>query len=208
MKHSFPIAAALVASAQAALDFDNLPNIDLAQFEESTFTNVIDHFNYLDNRTYEQRYWMSNQYWDGQGPIFLYICGEYRCTVPDTRLYPFMVGSQYNAQFLVLEHRYYGDSQPFEDWSIDNLQYLNSEQALADLAYFLAKINTNNVEVMVVGGSYPGAMSAWFRAMYPHIAAGSWASSAVVNPIVDFQQYDKQSYTSTVKSGDWCPEMI
>ena len=93
MKFSASIAVALIASVQATLDFDNLPDIDLSQFTESTFSNVIDHFNYLDNRTYEQRYWMSNQYWDGQGPIFIYICGEYRCTVPDTRLYPFMVGS-------------------------------------------------------------------------------------------------------------------
>mmetsp|Transcript_32688 Transcript_32688/g.43127 ORF Transcript_32688/g.43127 Transcript_32688/m.43127 type:complete len:231 (+) Transcript_32688:442-1134(+) len=69
-------------------------------------------------------------------------------------------------------------------------------------------MNKNNVEVVVVGGSYPGAMSAWFRSRYPHIAAASWASSAVVQPIVDFQQYDKQSYTSTVKSGKWCPDLI
>jgi len=98
---------------------------------------LVDHFNYLDGRTYEQRYWLSNQYWDGKGPIFLYICGEYRCTVPDTRLFPFMVGSQYNAQFLVLEHRFYGDSQPFDDWSMDSLRYLNSEQGLADLSVFI-----------------------------------------------------------------------
>ena len=61
---------------------------------------------------------------------------------------------------------------------------------------------------MVIGGSYPGAMSAWFRSRYPHLAVASWASSAVVQPIVDFQQYDKQTYTSTKKSGDWCPQMI
>jgi len=119
-----------------------------------------------------------------------------------------MVGSQYNAQFVVLEHRFYGDSQPFDDWSLDNLSYLNSEQGLADLAYFLGEFNTNNVEVMVVGGSYPGAMSAWFRSRYPHLAVGSWASSAVVQPIVDFQQYDGQTYTSTLKSGAWCPAAI
>lgn len=119
-----------------------------------------------------------------------------------------MVGSQYNAQFLVLEHRFYGDSQPFDDWSLDSLQYLNSEQGLADLAYFIENINTNNVETLVVGGSYPGAVSAWFRSRYPHLAVGSWASSAVVQPIVDFQQYDEQTYTSTLKSGDWCPTTI
>jgi len=52
-------------------------------------------------------------------------------------------------------------------------------------------INKNNVEVVVVGGSYPGAMSAWFRSRYPHLTVASWASSAVVQPIIDFQQYDK-----------------
>ena len=83
----------MAAVSSATLDFENLPNIDLDQFTEHKFTNFVTHMNELDSRTYEQRYWKSDQYWDGQGPIFLYICGEYRCTVPDTRLYPFMVGS-------------------------------------------------------------------------------------------------------------------
>ena len=177
---SFAVSAALAAIAMATLDFNDLPDIDLSQFEESTFENYIDHFNMLDSRTYKQRYWKSDQYWDGKGPIFLYICGEYRCTVPDTRLYPFMVGSQYNAQFMVLEHRYYGDSQPFDDWALDNMVYLSSEQGMADLARFIGSMNPNNVEVVVVGGSYPGALSAWFRSRYPHLTVASWASSAVV----------------------------
>ena len=63
-------------------------------------------------------------------------------------------------------------------------------------------------EILVIGGSYPGAMSAWFRERYPHIAIGSWSSSGVVQPIVDFWQFDEQIYQSTVKSGEWCPEMI
>ena len=204
---SFAVVAVMAAVSQA-LDFDNLPDIDLTQFEEKRFSNLVTHFNYLDERTYEQRYWVSNQYWDGKGPIFIYICGEYRCTVPDTRLFPFMVGTDYNAQFMVLEHRFYGDSQPFDDWSLESLRYLNSEESLADLAYFLEKINVNNVDTLVIGGSYPGAMSAWFRSRYPHLAVASWASSAVVQPIVDFQQYDEQSYTSTLKSGEFCPTMI
>ena len=51
-------------------------------------------------------------------------------------------------------------------------------------------------------------MSAWFRERYPHIAIGSWASSGVVQPIVDYWRYDEQTYTSTAKSGEWCPRMI
>ena len=123
----FAVVALMAAVSHALLDFDNLPEIDVSQFKESTFANLVDHVNFLDDRTYEQRYWVSDQYWDGAGPIFLYICGEYRCSVPDTRLYPFMVGAQYNAQFMVLEHRFYGDSQPFDDWSLDSLKYLSSE---------------------------------------------------------------------------------
>lgn len=36
----------------------------------------------------------------------------------------------------------------------------------------------------------------------------SWASSGVVQPIVDFWQFDEQVYTSSIKSGALCPAMI
>ena len=65
--------------------------------------------------------------------------------------------------------------------------YLSSEQALADLAYFISKMgNTAQYRTseknkwITVGGSYPGALSAWFRYKYPHLTIGSLASSAVV----------------------------
>lgn len=63
-------------------------------------------------------------------------------------------------------------------------------------------------ETIVIGGSYPGAMSAWFRSRYPHLAMASWSSSGVVQPITDFWHFDEQVYTSSVKSGDFCPKAI
>jgi len=88
----------------------------------------VNHYNYLDTRTYKQRYWVNDKYWDQEsGPVFLYICGEYACSVPAARLYPFMVGAENNALLMVLEHRYYGESQPLDDWSVDNLRYLSAE---------------------------------------------------------------------------------
>ena len=208
-------AAAVVAIASAEIaDFDqdyygnDLPDINVDHFEERWFENWVDHYNAQDDRTFKQRWWVNDDYWTGDGPLFLYICGEYRCSVPDTRLYPFMIGATYGARLLVLEHRFYGDSQPFDDWSLDSLQYLSSQQALSDMAVFFASINEKGNDVLVIGGSYPGAMSAWFRERYPHITIGSWASSGVVQPIIDYWQYDEQVYTSTLKSGEWCPKII
>ena len=169
----------------------DLPQVNVDSFVEKTFDNFVDHFNAQDDRTYKQRYWVDDDFYTGEGPVFVYICGEYRCTVPETRLYPFMIGATYGARFLVVEHRFYGDSQPFDDWSLDSLQYLSSQQGLADLAYLLGSLNKADNEVLVIGGSYPGAMSAWFRERYPHIAVGAWSSSGVVQPIVDYWQYDE-----------------
>jgi hypothetical protein len=73
---------------------------------------------------------------------------------------------------------------------------LNSEQALRDLAHFIEVIKqeqkfriTNNPWISV-GGSYPGALSAWFRYKYPHLVIGALASSAVVHAIEDFKDFD------------------
>jgi len=55
---------------------------------------------------------------------------------------------------------------------------------------------------VTVGGSYPGALSAWFRYKYPHLTIGSIASSAVVQVIENYQDFDYQMYISAMKSGD------
>lgn len=85
-------------------------------------------------------------------------------------MYPFMVGADNNALLVTLEHRFYGASQPFPDWKTRNLEYLTSEQALADTAYFIDQKNFEFLhsigrkpEWIVIGGSYPGALSAWFK---------------------------------------------
>ena len=61
--------------------------------------------------------------------------------------------------------------------SDNSLQYLSSEQALADLAAFRQAMQikfdlTGANKWISFGGSYPGALSAWFRLKYPHLVAG------------------------------------
>ena len=40
------------------------------------------------------------------------------------------------------------------------------------------------------------------------MAVASWASSGVVQPIIDYWKYDEQIYTSSVRSGEECPAVI
>jgi hypothetical protein len=91
---------------------------------------------------------------------------------------------------------------------------LNSEQALRDLAHFIEvmkkekKFGIGNNPWISVGGSYPGALSAWFRYKYPHLVIGSIASSAVVLAVEDFDQFDEQIYWSSQKSSSGCSDAL
>jgi hypothetical protein len=114
---------------------------------------------------------------------------------------------------LSLEHRYYGKSLPFGDQSftLPNLKHLTAENALNDLAYFITQITEKNAyninknqKWITIGGSYPGALSAWFRSKFPHLTVGAIASSAVILAVENFRDFDEQIYLSTQKSGNFC----
>lgn len=66
--------------------------------------------------------------------------------------------------------------------SVDNLAYLSSEQALADLATFTEamkeKLDLKTNKWIAVGGSYPGSLAAWYRLKYPHLVDVAVAISA------------------------------
>ncbi|EAR93700.2 serine carboxypeptidase S28 family protein (macronuclear) [Tetrahymena thermophila SB210] len=180
---------------------------------------LTDHFNITNNRTWSQRYWVLDQYYNPQnGSVLLYICGEYTCPgIPEERQFPILLAQKFSSLVLVLEHRFYGNSMPFGDQSMKqhNLYLLNVDQALADLAYFITYVKDhhlhgvqNHIPWLTIGGSYPGAMSAWFRYKYPHLTVGALASSAVVNAILDYYQMDQQVILSALRSGEKCAQSI
>ena len=82
------------------------------------------------------------------------------------------IAQQQKGATIVLEHRYYGTSNPFPDLSVKSLKYHTIQQAIDDLDYFAnnvklampggdkVKPNVNN-PWMLVGGSYSGALTGW-----------------------------------------------
>jgi hypothetical protein len=182
------------------------------------FDQVVDHYDYTNTTLWKQRYWVVDKFYNKTvGPVFLFICGEYTCPgIPAARKWIILLAQKTQGLILVLEHRFYGESMPFGQQSLnfDKLKYLTTEQALKDLAYFIMTVQAKHSHGVdknpwiTVGGSYPGAMAAWFRYKYPHLTIGSIASSAIVKAIEDFKDFDEQIYLSASKSSSHCVDSI
>lgn len=186
--------------------------------QQYEFDQIVDHSNYQVTNYYKQRYWVVNDYFVPRvGPVYIFLCGEWICTgIDEYRQWILTLAQKTLGLVIVLEHRFYGESLPFgkESFKIENMKLLTSEQSLSDIAYFIKQMNTNKMygisknPWVTVGGSYPGALSAWFRYKYPHLTIGSIASSAVVQVIENYQDFDYQMYLSAMKSGDYCQKAI
>ena len=146
--------------------------------------------------TFKQRYYFDTSAWDSSlaTPIMVYIGGEGPLG-GTAGGHPAEVAKQLNAIQFALEHRYYGDSFPSTLMDTVTLQTLTVDTALEDLAVFIRAMKSSwqlTGKVIVIGGSYPGALSSWFRQKYPDVADISWSSSGVVNAVYNFTAFDQQ----------------
>lgn len=159
------------------------------KYQTKTFETLLDHFNFVDNRTFSLRYLINETYsQDEKSPILFYTGNE-----GDIELFAENTGFMWKAaidlgaSLVFAEHRYYGKSLPFGNDSYkdpQHLGYLTSEQALADFADLLQTINPEAKRpVIAFGGSYGGMLAAYIRIKYPHLVTGALASSA---PVLQF----------------------
>ncbi|MBN9227047.1 S28 family serine protease, partial [Legionella steelei] len=130
------------------------------------FKQLIDH-NDPAAGTFSQRYYIDESYGaTDDSPVFFYICGEAACTKRALNGAIRNYAQKFHAKLVALEHRYYGESLPFNSLSTQNLRFLTTEAALDDLAYFQRHFKNEknwNGKWVAFGGSYPGSLSAYYR---------------------------------------------
>ncbi|CAG7921513.1 unnamed protein product [Penicillium olsonii] len=168
---------------------------------------------------YLNRYWASEEFYKPGGPVFVYDVGE----ASAAEVGPKMLGNsssflgqmlqEFNGIGIVWEHRYYGDSLPYNvsnETLPEHFQYLTNRQALADIPVFAANFTRKNLDValtpdatpwVMVGGSYAGMRSAFTRNEYPETIFAAFASSAPVEARLDMSVYFDQVYDGMVANG-------
>ncbi|KAF2764574.1 serine carboxypeptidase [Teratosphaeria nubilosa] len=179
-------------------DWQNVPTSG-----NSTFKQLIDHNN-PDLGTFDQFYYYDSSNWAGPGsPVIMFTPGEvaasgYQSYLTSSRTTG-VLAEKIGAAAIVLEHRYWGTSSPYDDLTTENMKYLTLDQAIHDLTYFAnnaklpwathASANAKDVPWVLMGGSYSGALSAWTESVAPGTYWAYHASSAPVEAISDYWGY-------------------
>ena len=163
------------------------PHASTTNCSVSWHTQPLDHFSYLETRTFQQRVFTYDKHWrrpqagTSAGPILFYCGNE-----ASVDLYVNATGwmweraEAFGALLVWAEHRYYGKTQPFGTASGANastLRWLTLEQALADYATLIHALKVErgapaSTKVIALGGSYGGMLAAWLRM---HFTIGAMA---------------------------------
>ena len=193
---------AIARMIQAKLEARNLVTIPTGQKpdQSGTYDETLDHFTPKDQRTFKQRYAIFYGFAPADttnAPVIYYQCGEGNCLDDGEKAVPSAIAyyaQNLGAVVVILEHRYYGKSQPFATMTGDDLQYLTYEQALEDFAefeqYAIEQFSLNGKWIFA-GGSYSGALSPYFRLKHPDLVVGSLSSSGVVKTELNYEDYDR-----------------
>lgn len=176
-----------------------------AKITAQTVILQVDHFNNTDSRTFKNRYWMNSTHYEKGGPVFFFDGGESGLSDRQAAgplsgenlvFAPLELARRFKGIAITWEHRFFGESMPFEydeesGLALDGYEaykYLTNEQALEDAVYFarnlqlegLGDLSSNSTPWIWMGGSYPGARAAIVRQRNPDVFYASWSSSGPV----------------------------
>ncbi|QRV75298.1 Serine carboxypeptidase S28 [Ceratobasidium sp. AG-Ba] len=160
------------------------------------FDQLIDHHN-PSLGTFKQRYYFTYEFYQAGGPIILNTPGESNMEgysgYLTNRTLPGQIAQESNGAVVFLEHRFFGQSNPYPNLNDTSLKYLSVDQAIEDLDYFANNVHlpmpggdqvpASKAPWILIGGSYPGALTSWTMVAKPGLFWAGYASSAVVQAI-------------------------
>ncbi|EIW61562.1 peptidase S28 [Trametes versicolor FP-101664 SS1] len=166
------------------------------------FDQLIDHTN-PSLGTFKQRFWTTAEWFEKGGPVVLFTPGEANAQPYSGYLTNRTINGQIAQELggvtIVLEHRYYGLSNPFPDLSVKSLKFHTIQQAIDDLEYFAKTVDLpmaggdalkpGQAPWILIGGSYSGALTSFTVVNKPNLFQAAYASSAVVESITDYWGY-------------------
>ncbi|KAL9655068.1 hypothetical protein ABK040_008850 [Willaertia magna] len=173
---------AKVESKKLVKKSNNLP-----VYKELFFTQKLDHFDYGNQATFQQRYLVNDQYATSNGPVFIYTGHEDDIEFWWEQSSGIVTdyAPRFGALVIFIEHRYYGKSLPFGKSSYDSyehLKYLVAPQQSMDVVTFIKEKfgfdYKRNRPVILLAASLGGVYGSWIRQHHPSLVDGVIASSA------------------------------
>lgn len=146
------------------------------------FEQKLNHQDASDKRTFKQKYIINTDYASGpDSPVLFHVNGVNDMSERyfDKNFNRF-IADKFKMNFVGLEHRFYGNSSPFEQLTNENLKFLNLHNSIEDLANFQKAMRSAGFTGpwINIGGSYAGSLAAYFKVQYPSEVVGTISSCA------------------------------
>ncbi|OQS05512.1 DEAD/DEAH box RNA helicase [Thraustotheca clavata] len=156
---------------------------------------LLNHFGNV-NGTIEQQYYVCSEFYQVGGPLFLYLGHGHDVGIDlNTTGILWENAQEFKALLVFAQHRFVNQVVPGNE----QLEYLSSEQALADYAMLLQQLKEEWKSDIAIafGAAYGGMLATWLRIKYPHLVIGAIASSA---PVLGFygQSPDVEANARTI----------
>ncbi|KAG2346973.1 hypothetical protein BDR05DRAFT_877260, partial [Suillus weaverae] len=133
------------------------------------------------------------------GPIILMMPGEadadgYKAYTTNETING-LIAQQQNGAAILIEHRFFGYSNPYDNLMSQSLALLTIQQAIDELEYFANTtdlpmpggdaVKPDQVPWVLIGGSYSGSLTGWqWSSDKPGLFWAAYASSAVIEAIM------------------------
>jgi len=192
------------------------------RYATAWYNQTLDHFTFTTDLKFRQKYLFNDTWWkkDKNGPIFFYTGNEGIIEAfAENSGFMWDIAPEFGALLVFAEHRYYGESLPFngnKSRDATVLGYFTADQALADFAELITYLKTTlpgaaQSPVIAFGGSYGGMLAAWLRIKFPHLVDGAVAASAPVaqftTPCEALGRIVTSDYTAAAANGS-CSQAI